>query len=325
MKCSHQSTADAIWLHAVFNVLNAQAQKENKLTLKDLEKIACHAIGYHQGCYRLGLLSLSDVDTTLLRTFAVLHSLKELPISNITPDILLKNPFYHFMDTFEQEGLVNTLGAYQQLIPLLDKIPSAKEIANLIMSHLNIPQPGYRSDFSNQVPYNNFIFDYDRLIINKNPSLKKYEFSWGEFEINAFEYFCYHLDMTKYKVISDDNNIALAIEILTIYLDRPRFNIFKDDAAHSLIKPFVDELHNGNINSDNLNEKLGKLYSSLFPKQDEYIRDEGHSHTAITILAGLLNFPDFTQKVYLRHLELHNIKLIEGGEVPIFKNMFAKP
>jgi L-ascorbate metabolism protein UlaG (beta-lactamase superfamily) len=62
MECTHQSTADAIVMHARFNMINAavNASKSNgelnDLNYRDIDRSACHAIGYHQGCFRLGLL-----------------------------------------------------------------------------------------------------------------------------------------------------------------------------------------------------------------------------------------------------------------------------
>jgi hypothetical protein len=50
--------------------------------------------------------------------------------------------------------------------------------------------------------------------------------------------------------------------------------------------------------------ELGKLYADIFPKQDEGIRDEGHVHTMLTILAGLIHFPRFRQQFYERHQSL---------------------
>lgn len=305
MECSHQSTADALTMHAEFNVMNALVFMKNQalnevMEFDELKQSACFAIGYHQGCYRLGLLSLSDVDTTLLRTFSVLKSLGETPINEMTQEFLSKNVFYNFMDKFEQDGLISTLAVYNR-IQVKTGYLTANQVLDLITTHLNVPQPGYRSDFSQELPYDHFIFDYNRLLLNKNPNLKGYD--EGGFK-GAFDEFCFALEPIFYE--EGFNKLKLATEMLTIYLDRPINNRLKDH-GHDLIKEFIEKMKNGTITSESIEEHLGTLYSTLFPQQDENIREEGHSHTAMTMIAGLIYFPDFRQTLLARYNELHNI------------------
>lgn len=302
MECSHQSTADAISMHARFNMMNAKVFAKNKnksyedLNFDDLKKSACFAIGYHQGCYRLGLLSLNDVDGTLLRTFSVLKSLADTSIDRIDEALLKKNPFYCFMDKFEQKSLLDTLKIYNELnYPL-----TANQLFTLITSHLNVPQPGYRSDFAKPIPYEHFIFDYQRLIVNKNPSMKNY----GKDFQGAFEEFCYQLNPSDYLGLK--NKKALISTIFTIYLKRPGYNPFKDHQI-DVIRKFQQDILNDCILEEDFNEELGRLYEQLFPKQDEGIRDEGHRHTMLAIIAGLLNFGEFREFMHKRYNELHHI------------------
>lgn len=320
MQCSHQSTADAITMHAELNVMNANvlakqnAISVNDLSFEDLKAAACHAIGYHQGCYRLGLLNLSDVDTTLLRTFAVLHSLGNKPVNEINLKVLQQNVFYRFMDKFEQDGLQHTLQVYQGLT-LSDKYLTLAQVVELITSHLNVPQPGYRADFSKDMPYETFKFEYQRLLLNQNPLQNVYNDSiWSP----AFEYFCHSLDPAFYT--NNFNKIDLTIEILSLYLDRYAF-IEIDEDTRNKITIFIHTIHRHRkrISDQQLDIELGKLYSLLFPQKNEEvdtsltsclgeladfdhpIRDEGHGYTAFAMLAGLLHFPDFRQHMHDRH------------------------
>lgn len=328
MECSHQSTADALTMHAKFNVMNSNVYKNKNgidiLTFDDIKESSCYAIGYHQGCYRLGLLSLSDVDTTLLRTFAVLKSFGDTPINEINVNVLNKNVFYRMMDKFEQEGLLNTLAVYNELELRLDYL-TANQVVELITSHLNVPQPGYRADFSLETPYQTFEFEYQRLLLNQNPDTNEYQDSLCS---PAFEYFCHALDPALYT--GEFNKVDLVIAVLNLYLDRPAYNYLKSASRHEAIQEFVDKMNlvrsrNIVITDDQLNTALGNLYSTLFSQHDDVpvntsfvdniaelcnydkpIRDEGHSHTAITMIAGLLHFPDFQQYMECRHKALAN-------------------
>jgi hypothetical protein len=60
-----------------------------------------------------------------------------------------------------------------------------------------------------------------------------------------------------------------------------------------------------------MNKKLGQLYEKIFPQQDEGIRNEGPLHTTITILAGLLHFPDFREKMSARYNVLNGFSYLE--------------
>ena len=311
MECTHQSTADAITMHAEFNVMNARVFakrlgiKPEDLTFEQLEQSACYAIGYHQGCYRLGLLSLSDVDTTLLRTFAVLASFGNIPVNEIAPELLEKNVFFNFMDKFEQKSLVSTLEVYSRL-KIASGCLTAEQTVAYICSHLNVPQPGARADFSKDKPYESFVFDYERLLLNRNPELK----AWDEYKFKgAADEFCHQLKPELY--LGDFSKINLVIQVLSLYLERPVYYFTKNH--EHIFAQFIDELKQGKIKDEELDEKLGELYTLTHPQQDEDIRDEGHSHTALTLIAGLLHFPDFREKMHARYNELNNIVVLEEG------------
>jgi L-ascorbate metabolism protein UlaG (beta-lactamase superfamily) len=301
MECTHQSSADALTMHSKFNVINA-LQYANRiprdLSWEDIAKSACYAIGYHQGCYRLGLLSIHDVDTTLLRTLSVLTSFGDLEIDKITKEQLNSNLFYNFMDNFEQEALQNTLTEYGKLT-VNDKKLTAQQVFTLITSHLTIPQVGARNDFGDHTKFIGFEFDYSRLILNKNPSQNHFNKNIG---FNAaYEYFAYHFNL---ELIENDyfNPLVLTEHILNLYLDRTRISVHKENKSKP-IKEFLNMLPS--IDNEQLPLALGTLYLSLFPKQDEGLRDEGHTCTAFLILAGLIyNQGNFRQQFKERCVEV---------------------
>src|SRR3990167_1454423 len=155
MECTHQSTADAMTVHARLNVINANVIARRRLaqelscdvtaisplaihvSLEDFRQSGCNALGYHQGCYRLGVLNYNDVDCTLTRTLAVLSFYGDKDIGTVLLELqreknlldLLKksesrasidsnsldNYYFSIMDNFEREGILNTLQIYQRL------------------------------------------------------------------------------------------------------------------------------------------------------------------------------------------------------------------
>jgi L-ascorbate metabolism protein UlaG (beta-lactamase superfamily) len=303
MECTHQSSADALTMHSKFNVINA-LQYANRisrnLSWEDICQSACHAIGYHQGCYRLGLLNIHDVDTTLLRTLSVLTSFGDVKIDKITKEQLNSNLFYNFMDNFEQEALQNTLTEYRKLT-VNDKKLTAQQVFTLITSHLTIPLVGARNDFGDHTKLVGFEFDYSRLILNRNPSQNQFNKNIG---FNAaYEYFAYHFNL---ELIENNyfNPLVLTQHILNLYLDRTRISVHKENKSKP-IKEFLNTLPY--IDSEQLPLALGKLYLSLFPKQDEGLRDEGHTCTAFLILAGLIyDQGNFRQQFKERCVEVQN-------------------
>ncbi len=313
MKCTHQSTADALTMHAEFNVMNAfvyaKTNKLQQLSFEDIKKSACYAIGYHQGCYRLGLLSISDVDTTLLRTLSVLALLGDTPVKNITQPLLDKNIFFHFMDQFEQDALLNTIDAYNKLGSILGSPLKANNLIELITSHLNVPQPGYRADFSKNEPYDGFVFDYSRMILNKYPLNIR-----NANQLGAFEYFIERLNPKYYDNFDDDSKyLDLIRDVFEIYLQRPMPNILKNDHKDS-VRQFMNDLCKNQLSVNEMSEALGKFYAKVHPKQDEGLRDEGHLHTAILIIAGLFYFPSFR----------YHIKAYEIGALKPIQEFFTK-
>jgi hypothetical protein len=293
MECTHQSTADAISMHARLNIMNARvmAKRNNTpLTLDLLNKSACFAIGYHQGCYRLGLLSLSDVDSTIMRMLSVLKYLGDFPIQKIDENMLKSNLFYSFMDKFEQVGLLDTLKAYQGSGVDI----TAEQLLTLITSHLSVPVPGARADFSLEVPYQTFVFDYDRMLLNRNPALKKATdvgVIFGEAQ-GALDEFLINVSLQAADIPT------LIANMLKYYLNR----YYTDDYRTKATRNFLMRLPE--IKAEYLEKELGVLYMKTHIQKDEDIRDEGHLHTAIVLLAGVMNDPDFREKMFQRQQEL---------------------
>jgi L-ascorbate metabolism protein UlaG (beta-lactamase superfamily) len=295
MECTHQSTADAVAMHARFNMMNAAvyAKQNNKkltdLTFAELQKCACNGIGYHQGCYRLGVLSNQDVNTTILRMLATLKSIADLPVKQITVEILKDNIFYRFMDKFEQQGVLDMLENYARIADTL----TAGQVAALVSSHLTIPIPGAGIDFQAPVAHLGFAFDYESLLQNRDPTVKKYHPNAA-----AYEYFSAHIPPNLYfPNVKTRELIKFGLET---YVNRPRKTYASSKATP--VNDFIKRMHS--IAEEDLVTELGKFYSKNFQQQDEGIRDEGHLHTMLTILGGLVQFPEFREQFKNRFHEM---------------------
>lgn len=322
MECLHQSTADMLAMHAEFNVMNTRvfAKRNNidpyELTFEQVHQSACYAIGYHQGYYRLSLINLREVDASLLKFVAVLKSCDPKPINELNKALLQKNVFFNFMNTFEQCSLMRTLEVYTSL-KIASGCLTTTQLVAIITSHLNIPQPGYRSDFSKEVPYEPYNFAFERLIVNRNPEIT----DWIDKGFKgAFEHFCYLLKPEFYE--GAFNKSALVLKFLTIYLNMQK-DITRIKPSNDAVINFFDELLQGAIKEEELDEHLGSLYALLFPEKDTYIWDEGYLHTALIIIAGLLHFPDFRKTMHACYNAFHNKIIISDEEIEVTKGGFS--
>jgi L-ascorbate metabolism protein UlaG (beta-lactamase superfamily) len=295
MECTHQSTADAVAMHARFNMMNAAvyARQNNKdltdLSFAELQKVACNGIGYHQGCYRLGVLSNQDVNTTILRMLATLKSIATVPVQDINEELLKDNIFYRFMDKFEQQGILDTVKNYARIATTLN----AGQVAALVSSHLTIPIPGAGVDFQAPVAHPGFTFDYESLIQNRDPTVKKYHP-----DAAAYEYFAAHITPNLYyPEVKTRQLIKFGLEA---YLFRPRKTYASGKASQ--VRDFIKNMPN--IADADLLTELGKFYSQNYQQQDNGIRDEGHLHTMLTILGGLVQFPEFREQFKKRFNEM---------------------
>jgi L-ascorbate metabolism protein UlaG (beta-lactamase superfamily) len=296
MECTHQSTADAIIMHAKFNLMNFKVIAQShgfeslaKLPPTMIEKGLVNAIGYHQGCFRLGLLSLQDVRTTILRMLSVLKTLSDNESIQVGVNTLDKNIFYHFMDHFEQKALLETIRCYQINFSLA-------QITQFITTSFFIPQPGRSWQAGG------FTFDYERLIQNRNP------LSISDQLINKpYEYFALQVKPDLYLNVNQESYKALIHGMFAAYLNR---TLSMRSGKSKKLKAFLSKLDV--MQNKNISEELGKLYADIFPKQDEGIRDEGHVHTMLTILAGLMHFPEFRGQFHARHEKLQTPALAVG-------------
>jgi hypothetical protein len=87
---------------------------------------------------------------------------------------------------------------------------------------------------------------------------------------------------------------------LETYLNRPRKTYASSKAAP--VSDFIKRMPA--IADEDLVSELGKFYSKNFQQQDEGIRDEGHLHTMLTILGGLIQFPEFRHQFKERFHEM---------------------
>jgi hypothetical protein len=314
MRITHQSTADAVAMHARFNVMNLKViQKRLELSSNDftptVELLVQHSsrgIGYHQGCYCLGLLSLNDVPSTLLRMLTVLESLQEISLNQLIDDehqplsILTTNVHFVFLDTFEKQGLIDTILAYKK--SGIAEI-TAGHIKELICSHLNVPQPGARTDLSLPIPNSGFTFDYERLIVNRDPT-----FDGSSTIIQPYEYYASTIPPALYQDLETKSipEVKQFIQhAFELYLGpqkkSPHFlSRSRTKKYHEEINIFLNRLssvetyaltHNKDIEwlKTRIKKDLGIFYQRTFPPADETTRNEGHLHTLLVIVAGLID------------------------------------
>ena len=314
MECTHQSTADAIVMHARFNMINAAvyASKHNEelknLTFAEIENLACHAIGYHQGCFRLGLLTNQDVNTTITRMLLALDSTSHVPLAQVTGDVLNKNVFYQMMDEFERIATLQVIAVYKRVKHL-----SLHQIVKIISAHLTIPVPGANIDFQLEQPHPGFKLNYLTLLQNRDPNQKTYHKNGA-----AYEYFAYHLPPEL--ALAKMGNVLVETG-MQFYLKRSRNPLKASKAAG--IQEFLTRLPH--IAEGDLLFELGKLYSATFPVQDNGIRDEGHFHTLVTILVGLIYSAEFRQQFAARYYDLQPQQLSLRQQLSLFSTPRAPP
>ncbi|NNM60004.1 MAG: hypothetical protein HKM04_09350 [Legionellales bacterium] len=290
MAITHQSTADAVAMFARFQCMNLKIALENNPDLAPLEAIKnnpVYAIGYHQGCYRLGLLSLSDVDSTLLRMLSVLESLKECQSLGVlvspqgATDLLKNNLQYNLLDEFEKTGLIDTLVVYQNAGFNI----SALTVKNLLCDYLNVPYPGERIDLSLEKPHSGIVYDYQRLILNRNPEFKHPNDTQRAYEKFATLNPAVYQDMD----FKDDTNAKRLRSLI-----RRVFELYIKEGSNNQIKTAMSHFSRGALNNAPLEcqaikNVLAQFYKENLPTQDEGIRDESNHHTAMVILAGLID------------------------------------
>lgn len=273
----HQSTLDVLLMQAAFSQINGVADDIS------LTPHPCYIWGNNQGCFRQGLISYRDVDATLNRILALLKALKNIKLAFITEDLLKNYLIYHFMDTFEQKGLMDLVNAWKEISPQTTTVA----LFNYLVANVHIAIPGSQRDYNRLA----FTFNYQNLLLNSRPDMVDY----NQGTVAACEYFLLHLDPANYNT-QTFNGRQLIHDLFVLYLKRQRNSWFTEDKSEK-IRQFMEQ----NIPKNVLEKALGLLYDQLFPKNDEARRNEGHAQTAFILFAGLLHFPDFRDSMAKRH------------------------
>lgn len=310
MECTHQSTADALTLHARLNAINAKVivkRMDTPSLMCDFNSVCCKAQGYHQGCYRLGVLNYNDVEGTLTRSLAALKQYGDLTIEgslklledenkSLTKSggvLEPSNYYFAIMDQFERDGLLNTLRQYQTLIDQgVLKSLSAEQLFECICQNTFLPVPGQTLDFSKNPQ--SFSYDYQRLIVNRDPSghtTRAYE----DF-INALTKKNFNFD----NYIKDDKIISpkLLVEtLLKLYVERTARTI-TTKKKKNIVANFLKEFKNVADEPVEIKKFLIKLRGKITNWQtcDEKQRDEGHLETLLLIINGLLDDEKFRKQ-----------------------------
>lgn len=177
MECTHQSTSDALVSQARLSMANWSYYLNNNgdAVAQDFETFishACQGIAYHQGCYRLGLLSYSDVIATVTRTKTFLSCFdKDMSIDNMIKLIDSKsyqNHFYwHTMDDFEREGVRELLEVYGQVkLGKEQRQLKLVEVIETLETRFAVPKIGDSLMMDNPTPQKQYSFEDSQLIVN---------------------------------------------------------------------------------------------------------------------------------------------------------------
>ena len=184
----------------------------------------------------------------------------------------------------------------------------------LVCSHLSIPQPGARTDLSLETPNEGFKFDYERLIVNRDPM-----FNGTYLPTQPYEYFASRILPELYQNLESgnaDNFIQFIKLAFTSYITRKSQAILffaGQDVPKAAIEQFLRKVDLIGIeaNQDNkqilwikdqVKMEMASLYERVFSPKDEENRDEGHLHTLIVIVAGLIDdVGEFREQFKARH------------------------
>ena len=314
MECTHQSSADAVVMLARFQLMNTHVAKSifpgSGISFENLKGMSCFGTAYHQGCYRLGLLSYEDVRGTLSRILAALQVYGDSPIADLSPEILKNNLYVASMDEFERKGLVESLQVYSNITFFDGSSLTANQVVELINEHLHIPQlpqPGYVSDF-NQLqnpgdkPNCGLQFNLKDLIVNRHPEIS------ANGKKGAYEYFVKNVQLSLQPPGLDFSILAtqklFVSEVLTLFKTRRAFHSMWKGKGDK-VKKFLETLKKIESTAQ-LNQELVKLYENVqgTKRHDESIREEGHFETAMLIIANGLTSAEFRAELVRDHEQL---------------------
>lgn len=200
MECTHQSTADALVLGARLSLANwdahlkrrtdaptgvveafnddAPQQPSGARTQKDFINTACNGIAYHQGCFRLGLLSYADVACTIGRMTAFLDNLDpRLSVDRLLQQLqagnVHQNAFYWVvMDQFERYGIIQLMEVLSKVRLDTDQKLTVGQSVEFIQHRFNVPKIGTTATLKQDGQKKQFHLDYGQLIVNKPAELR---------------------------------------------------------------------------------------------------------------------------------------------------------
>lgn len=320
----HQSTADAIMVHARFNVINTrvianrrkndpEVKEEKEILLKDFATSGCNAISYRQGCYGPG--TMSDADGTFTRILAVLASFGEKDLSFVYTDLQqqyailshlsknsscdtsqLSNYYFAIMDAFERAALLETIKQYIKVYATLKLEEKALFTANYlkehICRHLYLPQAGSKIDPNNEAK-EPFGFQYQRLIVNRDLSQQK----TGEYESCLDKIIALCLSDEAFRRIFENflsggamKETKLTKVLLLFYLEKTPFNYFSTAPKQKIVQQFLVKLRD-DLSPLALRRELIVLRGQInqWKTFDESQRNEGGFETIMLVLIGLLD------------------------------------
>lgn len=296
MECTHQSTADALAMQARFNLINVKVLKARKndqsttITLAELNDSCAYAMGYHQGCYRLGLLNYSDAESTILRILAFLKSAGNCPIDGINENTLNQNFYSTIMDNFERSGLLQMLQVYATLTIAdrdNERCLTTNEVAELIINNLNLPQPGLVTSLNPGASRPTFKYDLERLIVNRQPL--------GKVRDKAYEYYVKSIGHTYLTTVKNntiefnlDEQKSLIQAILECYISSKKSKSKKEKARNALNTFLGSIVHFDTI--EQLHQAITELYLSVKgeTRYDETTRNEGKFITGLIMFFNLV-------------------------------------
>lgn len=223
MECTHQSSADAMALHARLIVANSKLANE-PLTLEGLKALSCRTIAYHQGCYRLGLLSYNDAKLTFLRILTCLDSIKKMhagddvsldALSEYFAEAKQHNVSYAMMDEFERQGLQAIIDQFKQ-IEINGQVLGIANTITLLLSTYCLPHMGSQS---HDLPFSNHI-QTNELMTNKKAEAGFTTLTNELLDSHDEGSILHHAILTAYLAYTDISRSSNKIDIISNWLQK---------------------------------------------------------------------------------------------------------
>lgn len=275
MECTHESSVDAMVVHAKLTVANLPNQPT---TFAEVLNSCCHAVAYHQGCFRLGLVTYTEVLSTSMLLCAVIESAQQSADHVLRVDEMIlddkKNIYFAMMDNFERKGIKDLLQEYTRIKIMENGKPvslSADQLLQLLSTSYHLPKIGsaIAADIK-PIPVANNV-DTAGLMVNKT-SLAKLQsgISATNTITDLFTQAC-----AQFAKVSSSKE---KIKIFSEWLKDPRIIQKCKD---------LDATSEPHLKAKLLNELLCDLYPKVQgpDRHDEEVREEGNFETLIRLLA----------------------------------------